>query len=190
MIRFAKLLILTGLLAVGVRSASAQTGQFVGEIRTVGFNFAPIGWQLCQGQLLSIQENTALFSLLGTQYGGDGIHNFALPNLQGRFPLGMGGIHPIGQAGGAETYSLSVAQLPAHSHPLMASMTEANVASPEGNVLSTKARVPLYVSGTPNAVMSTESIGATGGNQPYAVMPPYTTINYIIALEGIYPSRP
>lgn len=191
--RIAKLALLSLVIAFGARTASAQD-QYIGEIRIVGFNFAPVGWALCQGQLMAINENTALFSLLGTQYGGNGTTTFGLPNLQGRFPLGAGygaGLTPRnnGDTGGAETYTLTVAQLPAHSHPLMASSVEASATSPEGNVLGTKARVPLFVTGTPDMMMSSESIGSTGQNQPYSVMPPYTGVTYIIALEGIYPAR-
>lgn len=191
--RIAKLALLSLVVAFAARTASAQD-QFLGEIRIVGFNFAPVGWALCQGQLMPINQNVALFSLLGTQYGGNGVETFGLPNLQGRFPLGAGsgaGLTPRnnGDMGGAQTYTLTVAQLPAHSHPLMASSVEASASSPEGNVLGTKARVPLYVNGTPDTMMSTQSIGSTGENQPYSVMPPYTGVTYIIALEGIYPSR-
>lgn len=149
---------------------------------------------MCNGQLLSIAQNTALFSLLGTQYGGDGQSTFALPDLRGRFPLGAGqgpGLSPRtqGETGGAEQYTLTVAQLPAHTHPLAASKTEATVTSPAGVLLGAKARVPLYATPGNFTTMSTLSIGSTGGTQPHPAMPPYVVLNFIIALQGIYPAR-
>jgi microcystin-dependent protein len=182
-----------GTLAWGTCSASAQT-PLLGEIKMVGFNFAPLGYQLCEGQILSIPQNTALFSLLGTQFGGDGIHTFALPDMRSRVPMGQGsgiGLSPrvVGEVGGQESYTLTVAQLPAHSHPLEASIVEATVVSPNGAALAAKARVPLYTSGSPTVMMNAASVGVTGGNQPYPALPPYLVVTFIIAMEGIYPSR-
>ncbi|HUJ42972.1 MAG TPA: tail fiber protein [Opitutaceae bacterium] len=191
--RITKIMLVLGTLACGTHLALAQTEPFLGEIRMVGFNFAPQGWALCNGQTLSISQNTALFSLLGTQFGGNGTSTFCLPNLQGRFPLGAGtgsyGTYYNGESGGAEVYTLTVAQLPAHAHPLMASTDEATAVSPTGNTLASKARVPLYTTSAPNTMMNSASVGATGGNQPYEVMPPYQVVTFIIALQGIYPSR-
>jgi microcystin-dependent protein len=182
-----------GTLAWGTSSTYAQT-PLVGEIKMVGFNFAPVGYAMCEGQLLSISQNTALFSLLGTQFGGDGIHTFALPDMRSRVPMGQGtgiGLSPrvIGEVGGQENYTLTISQLPAHSHPLQASIVEATVVSPDGASLAAKARVPLYTSGSPTVMMNAASVGSTGGNQPYPVLPPYLVVTFIIATEGIYPSR-
>jgi microcystin-dependent protein len=190
--RIAKFTLALGALTVGGLSASAQP--FVGEIKMVAFNFAPVGYHECDGSLLPISQYTAVFSLLGTQFGGNGYQNFALPNLLGRVPLGYGsgaGLtnRSMGDTGGAETYKLTVAQLPAHTHPLLATNVEATVVSPQGSILAAKARVPLYASGAPNSTLSSASVGATGGNQPYAVLPPYQVVNFVIALEGIFPSR-
>jgi microcystin-dependent protein len=192
--RIATTLIVVSALAGVARTAKAQAEPFLGQIALVPYNFAPIGWQFCQGQLLSIPQNTALFSLLGTTYGGDGIHTFALPDLRGRVPIGSGegpGLSPValGETGGAETYTLTIAQLPAHSHPLMASTLEAAVVSPTGSVLGSKARVPLYSGPGELTTMAPASIGETGGNEPYLVRNPYLGLNYIIAMQGIFPSR-
>jgi len=184
-------LVVLGSLALGTHKARAQAEPFLGQIIMVPYNFAPRGWLLCEGQLLPINQNSALFALLGTQYGGDGITTFAVPDLRGRFPLGTGSsLHGFnGEMGGSETYTLTVAQLPAHSHPLIASTSEATVASPTNAALASKARVPLYAPATNGAMMAASSIGQTGGNQPYPVMPPYTTVTYIIATQGIFPAR-
>jgi microcystin-dependent protein len=189
--RIVKTLVALVTLALGANSALAQAEPFVGQLMMVPYNFAPVGWAMCEGQLLSISQNTALFALIGTQYGGDGISNFALPDFRGRFPLGTGNSeHPFnGQMGGAESYTLTVAQLPAHSHPLMAASAEATLSSPAGAVLASKARVPLYAAATDGTMMSAGAIGSTGGSQPYPVMPPYTTVTFCIALNGVFPSR-
>jgi microcystin-dependent protein len=189
--RIIKTFVALGTLSLGSQLARAQAEPFVGQIAIVTYNFAPVGWAMCDGRLLLITQNTALFALIGTQYGGDGERTFALPDLRGRFPLGTGSSeHSFnGEVGGAENYTLTVAQLPAHSHPLMASNSEATLSSPGTAVLASKARVPLYAPGAPGAMMSASSIGSTGGNEPYPVMPPYVTVQYIIALQGIFPSR-
>jgi microcystin-dependent protein len=178
-------------------TASAQSGvePFVGEIRYVAFNFAPRGWAQCNGQIMSIAQNTALFSLLGTYYGGNGQTTFALPDMRGRVPVHMGqgpGLsnYDLAQTGGTEATTLTVNQLASHSHPLGASSAEAGAVSPSGNLLGTKQRVPLYNGGLPDVAMSGNAIGPVGGNQPFSQLQPYNTLNCIIALEGIYPSRP
>ena len=169
---------------------------FLGQILMVGFNFAPKGWALCNGQLLPINQNQALFSLLGTYYGGDGRINFALPNLQGRVPLHQGsngsGNYIIGAMGGVETVALGVNNLPSHNHPANCSTTQGTNVSPantywsEGNH-GAKA-IPSYAAST-NAQMAAGAIGATGGNAPVSVVQPYLCVNFIIALVGIFPSR-
>ncbi len=192
--RIATTLIAISALAGVTRTAKAQLEPYLGQIIIVPYNFTPVGWQFCQGQLLPISQNTALFSLIGTTFGGDGVHTFALPDLRGRVPVGTGqgpGLSPIiiGEAYGAETYTLTVEQLPAHSHPLMASTLEAAVVSPTNAVLGSKARVPLYSGVSDLTTMSAASVGETGGNQPYPVRNPYVGLNYIIAMQGIYPTR-
>ena len=169
---------------------------FIGEIRMVGFNFAPRGWALCNGQLLSIASNNALFSLLGTIYGGDGRTTFALPNLQGRVPMHYGsgaGLSPrlIGEAAGQEAVSLTEAQLPAHTHKARASSLKGNTNSPVGRVWSKDAGVQsaTYTSNAADADMAAGAIAPAGGGQPHNNMPPYLAVNFVIALQGIYPAR-
>ncbi len=175
---------------------------FIGQILMVGFNFAPQGWALCNGQLLSIAQNTALFSLLGTTYGGDGVSNFALPNLQGRVAIHPGqspgtGNYTLGQSGGTENVGLSVGNLPAHTHPANCNNAAGPNSNPSGafwaEVNSGQGRPPAAYPGyaaSANAQMAPTAIGATGGNQPISVVQPYQCVNFIIALQGIYPSRP
>jgi microcystin-dependent protein len=192
--RIATTLIVVSALAGVARTAKAQIEPYLGQIIIVPYNFAPIGWQFCQGQLLPIGPNSALFSLLGTTFGGDGVRTFALPDLRGRAPIGWGqgpGLSPIilGESAGAETTTLTIAQLPAHSHPLMASTLEAAVVSPTGSVLGSKARVPLYSGVSDLTPMSGASVGETGGNEPFPIRNPYLGLSYIIATQGVYPTR-
>ena len=187
-------LIALGTLAFGAQSAFAGAEPFLGEIEIVGFNFAPTGWAMCQGQTLPISQNTALFSLLGTTYGGNGYQTFQLPDLQGRVPIGQGNGNGLsqrimGEIGGAETHTLTVNELPAHSHPIVASTNEASLTSPTGNVMANKARVPLYDAIPTSGGTTMAPTASAGGNQPHSIMQPYLVVNYIIALEGIYPSR-
>lgn len=166
---------------------------FIGEIRMFAGNFAPRGWQFCQGQLLSIAQNSALFSILGTTYGGNGMTTFALPDLRGRVPLGPGqglGLSPrtLGEQGGVETVTLISTQIPAHTHALNASSATPTTADPGGALLPTGAS-RIYAGGAPSAQLSPTSIGVAGGSQPHQNMQPFLAMNYIIAVEGIYPSR-
>lgn len=169
---------------------------FLGQILMVAFNFAPQGWALCNGQILSIQQNTALFSLLGTQYGGDGRTTFALPNLQGRIPIhqGTNGItnHVIGSAGGAESVVLTVNNLPAHSHVANCSSAAGSSPSPAGHFWAETVKggsVESSYAASANAQMAATAIAATGAGAPVSVMQPYLTVNFIIALQGIFPAR-
>ncbi|MGH6834120.1 MAG: phage tail protein [Methylocella sp.] len=174
---------------------------FLGQIFLVGFNFAPVGWALCNGQLLSIAQNTALFSLLGTQYGGDGIQTFGLPNLQSRVPVGMGqgpGLSPyvIGEQTGSETVTLTVGQMPAHNHLVAANAATATVASPRGADLAqsettTRTAVNTYSTPPMTALVTLDpaTIQPNGGSQPHPNIQPVLAMNYIIALQGIFPSR-
>ncbi len=174
---------------------------FLGMIIAFGGNFQINGWAFCNGQTLAIQQNTALFSLLGTTYGGNGTTTFGLPNLQGRVPIGFGngaGLSPrvLGQVGGSETATLTLNNLPAHTHTaqLVATSTAAATGDPTGALLAKQPRtggVNLFATGAADTNMAATAIqvGNTGNSQPFGTMPPYLAINYLIALQGIYPSR-
>ena len=176
---------------------------FLSEIRMMSFNFAPNGWALCNGQLLPINQNQALFSLLGTTYGGDGRVNFGLPNLQGRVPMHMGHGHTLGERAGEQSHTLIVSELPAHIHQMQAVAATADqnvggvtpgpthalaqgIVSLPGNQ-TTPANI--YATGTPDLTMAGGAIGNTGGSQAHLNMQPFLTINFSIALQGIFPSR-
>ncbi len=164
---------------------------FLGEIKIVAFNFAPKGWALCNGQLLPINQNQALFAILGTTYGGNGTTNFALPDFRGRAPVHMGaGVIP-GQSAGQETVTLLPQQLPQHDHVLLASAAPAASVSPAGNVLAKKAKYGKDVFAPPANLMqmSPAALAAAGGSQPHENMQPYLVLNFVIALVGIFPSR-
>ena len=171
---------------------------FIGEIKIFAGNFAPAGWALCNGQLLSIQQNTALFSLLGTIYGGNGTSTFALPDLRGRVPIHMGqgpGLSSYfeGQQAGTETVTLITNQIPAHTHTVNAVASGGNQASPVGGSLAIESTGTSldYVNSntTPTSAMHPAMIANTGGNQPHSNIQPYLCVNFIIALVGIFPSR-
>jgi len=158
-----------------------------------GGNFAPRGWAFCSGQLMSIAQDTALFALLGTTYGGDGQVTFALPDLRGRFPLGQGtgpGLTPrtVGEAAGSENVTLTQSQIPSHTHAPSASSAAATQTSPQNQVWAVGSPAP-YSSGTPAATMHAAAIGSTGGSQPHENMVPFLGVNFIIAVAGIFPSR-
>jgi microcystin-dependent protein len=169
---------------------------FVAEIRIFAGNFPPLGWALCNGQLLPISQNTALFSLLGTTYGGDGKTNFALPNLQGCAPMHPGqgpGLsdHVLGETGGQTTVTLLPSQMPAHAHSPVGSATAGTTGSPANAVWSAagRGRPPFYAAGAPNVSLSPSAVGAAGGNQPHNNMSPYLGLTFIIALQGVFPPR-
>jgi microcystin-dependent protein len=163
---------------------------FIGQISIVGFPFAPKNWALCNGQLLSIAQNQALFSILGTTYGGNGIQTFALPNLQCRSAMHTGNVNPLGAQGGTETVALNATQLPLHTHGVNAASAVGTAASPSGNVWAGSSGNDLqYASGTPDVVMAPNASGPGGSDQPHNNMPPVTVLNFIIALAGIFPSR-
>jgi len=169
---------------------------FVAEIRIFAGNFAPLGWAFCNGQIMPIAQNTALFSLIGTTYGGNGQSTFALPDLRGRTPLGAGqgpGLTPrtIGEAAGAPTVTLAAMELPTHSHAANAVAGGATNTSPTGAVWANQAGrtpPPAYAS-TTNAFFGMGALSPVGGGQPHNNMPPYLAVNFIIALQGIYPSH-
>ncbi|BDI33581.1 tail Collar domain-containing protein [Capsulimonas corticalis] len=160
---------------------------YIGEIRLVGFSFAPVGWAFCDGSLQSIAENTTLFQIIGTTYGGDGQNTFALPNLQGRVPIHQGNGFVIGQIAGSETVTLTSQQLPSHKHALAASTGAATSTSPANANLAASG-IDVYISPT-SPVSTTTSSTAAGGGQPHENMMPFTCINYIIALFGVFPSQ-
>jgi microcystin-dependent protein len=170
---------------------------WLGEIALVAFGFAPVGWAMCNGQLLSIAQNTALFSLLGTTYGGDGVTNFALPNLQSRVPLHFGqgtGLSPyvLGETIGVESVALQTPQMPAHTHSYAPQATTAGGAatSPAGALWAESATADtIYQKGASNTTMAPQAIGQTGGGQPHENRQPILALNFIIALQGIYPTR-
>ena len=154
-----------------------------------GGNFAPVGWAFCNGQLIPITENETLFNLIGTQYGGDGQTTFALPNLQSRVPLHAGPGFVLGQAGGAESVTLNVQQIPAHSHALNADENSGTQLSPTNNVLAQTQNPLMYRSITPALAMNPNSVQPAGGSQPHDNMLPFLVINFIISLFGIFPSQ-
>jgi microcystin-dependent protein len=161
---------------------------YVGEIRMFAGNFAPAGWMFCEGQLLPISENETLFQLIGTTYGGDGQSTFALPDLRGRIPIHQGNGFILAETGGAEQVTLTVNQIPAHTHPLLASTASASSNSPAGSLLAESASLNLYTQDSPDANMAPAAIGAVGGNQPHENMQPYLCLSFIISLFGLFPS--
>ena len=163
---------------------------YVGEIRMVGFQFAPVGWALCNGQLLAISQNEVLFQLIGTTYGGDGQNTYALPDLQGRRVVHQGPGYVIGQTGGAEAVTLTGEQMPSHSHAAQASSHPGTTTSPQnaywaGGTASTRPYTPAGG----DAGMLSGIVSSVGGSQPHDNMPPFLTINFIISLFGIFPTQ-
>jgi len=162
---------------------------YVGEIRMFGGNFAPAGWMFCEGQLLPISEYETLFNLIGTTYGGDGQSTFALPDLRGRVPLHFGNGFTLAETGGVETVTLTVSQIPAHSHPLLATSSFGTSSSPAGTVLAQNQAIKLYDSVAPNTAMATGTTSNVGGSQPHDNFQPYLCVDFIISLFGIFPSQ-
>ncbi len=163
---------------------------FLGEIKLVPYNFAPLGWAFCQGQLLPISQNDALFALLGTIYGGDGQSNFQLPDLRGRVPIHQSQSMPIGLVTGTETVTLTTSQIPQHTHLMHASANDGTLNDPTGHFIAkvSKTLGNTYIE-QPNSTMNPASVGLAGGNQPHENRQPYLCLNYIVALEGIFPSQ-
>lgn len=171
---------------------------FVAEIRIFPFNFAPKGWAFCDGQLLPLSQNTALFSLLGTTYGGNGKSNFALPDLQGRAPMHPGqgpglSLHDLGETGGSETVTLLESEIPAHAHAIRVSSTgtdEEGLKNPTNNITGKEANtLPIYITPQALAAMAPQALTPAGGDQPHNNMMPYLTLNFCIALQGVFPPR-
>jgi len=161
---------------------------FLSEIKIVSFNFPPKGWALCNGQLLPINQNQALFALLGTTYGGNGQTNFALPNLRGRVPIHVGDGHTLGEAAGSTAVTVNVQQMPAHTHFEMAQPTTNNSQLPAANAVMCQAS-NVYRTADNLIALNSASVSNVGGSQPHNNMMPYLTLNFIIALQGIFPSR-
>lgn len=159
---------------------------FLSEIRIMSFGFAPKGWALCNGQLMPINQNQALFSLLGTTFGGDGRVNFALPNMQGRTPIHVGSGHDLGQRGGEPSHTLSIAELPTHTHTFDASQANANQPTPGNAVFGTSNN--MYAAPTNLTSINAATIPNVGGSQAHENQQPYLTLNFCIALQGIFPS--
>ncbi len=169
---------------------------FVAEIRIFPFNFAPRGWAFCDGQLLPLSQNTALFSLLGTTYGGNGASNFALPNLQGRAPMHPGqgpglSLHDLGENGGSDTVTLLEPEMPAHAHALLAQAVPGDSPTPQAAVHARAIGATPYrpPANAPLVAMSDQALAPIGGDQPHNNMQPYLTLNFNIALQGVFPPR-
>ncbi len=167
---------------------------YVGEIRMFGGNWAPLGWQICDGSLLPISAYEPLFNLIGTTYGGDGVNNFAVPDLRGRLPMHFSGTYPIGQKAGSETVTLTTQQIPSHNHLFNASNTPQNTQVPTNNLIGvtpTGAFNALYapLSGTPAQLASQAIPVSGGGNQPHSNVQPFQCMTFMIALQGVYPTQ-
>lgn len=161
---------------------------FLSEIRIMSFGFNPKGWAMCNGQLLPINQNQALFSLLGTTFGGDGQVNFALPDLRGRTPIHVGSGHTLGERGGEQAHTLSIAELPTHTHVMSGNSADATSDTPDSTMTLAKAAIDMYRSATNLVAMNTEITGNTGGSQAHLNMQPFLTLTFCIALQGIFPS--
>jgi microcystin-dependent protein len=190
------LLAATATFASAPNLASADSNPYLGDILAVGQNFCPRGWTVAQGQLLAISEYTALFSLLGTVYGGDGRTTFGLPDLRSRVPMGRGngpGLAPRveGQKFGAETHTFTNAEMPSHSHAVRANNLEGDKGGPGGKLLAARVsgHETIYSDQPATRTMSAEMITHTGGGQPFSLQGPFLTLNYCIALQGLFPSR-
>jgi microcystin-dependent protein len=163
---------------------------FMGEIRMMSFNFAPQGWAMCNGQFLPINQNQALFSLLGTTYGGNGQTTFQLPDLRGRAPMHFGNGHTLGEKAGEEAHTVTISELPTHVHTLNATTAAATTPSPDVNTILASSNPQLGYAGPGNlAAMSAASIANTGGSQAHLNMQPYLVITFCIALQGLFPSQ-
>jgi microcystin-dependent protein len=161
---------------------------YVGEIRMFAGNFPPNGWMFCSGQLLPISENETLFNLIGTTYGGDGQSTFALPDLRGRLPIHFGNGFTLAETGGAEEITLTVNQIPAHSHPFRATTDIASQGAPTGTLCAQPSVTKLYFAAPGAATMAPNSIGSTGGSQPHSNFQPYLCVDFVISLFGIFPT--
>lgn len=162
---------------------------YIGEIRIFAGNFAPAGWGFCDGTLLPISEYETLFNLIGTSYGGDGESTFALPDLRGRFAIHQGNGYVLAETGGVEEVTLTVQQIPSHTHTMVASSSTGTQNGAAGNLLASGSSISIYRTGTPTSALSPQMIGPVGGSQPHPNMQPYLCVNYIISFFGIFPSQ-
>jgi microcystin-dependent protein len=162
---------------------------YIGEIRMFAGSFAPAGWMFCDGQLIPISENDALFTLIGTTYGGDGQETFALPDLRSRVPLHFSGKYSLGERAGVESVTLTTQQIPIHTHALIGATGNGTQANPANNILATSTIVKPYASETPDSNMAASAISPVGGNQPHENLQPYLSISFIISLYGIFPTQ-
>jgi len=161
---------------------------YVGEIRMFAGNFAPAGWMFCEGQILPISENETLFNLIGTTYGGDGQSTMALPDLRGRIPVHQGNGLILAETGGAEDITLTIQQIPAHSHAMVGSVNLADVPSPNNAILAVSTTTNVFFNDAPSALMAPAAVSGDGGSQPHTNFQPYLCVNFIISLFGIFPS--
>ena len=162
---------------------------YVGEVRMFAGNFAPKDWMFCEGQLLPISDNETLFQLIGTTYGGDGQDTFALPDLRGRIPVHQGNGFTLAETGGAEEITLTVDQIPAHNHPMMAANSLGAASNAQNNMISNSPSINLYIEGTsPDTNLNPSVVGPVGGSQPHTNFQPYLCVDFIISLFGIFPS--
>jgi microcystin-dependent protein len=166
-----------------------MSSPFIGEIRMFAGNFAPAGWSFCNGAIIPIDQNDALFNLIGTTYGGDGQTTFALPDLQSRVPVHVGPGFALAQAGGAETVTLTTSQIPAHPHVPQCNSGTGNQQGPGNGVWASPTTGAIYSSTAPSLAMDPAAVGATGGSQPHDNMIPFLVINFILSLFGIFPSQ-
>ncbi|MDP8979991.1 MAG: tail fiber protein [Acidobacteriota bacterium] len=166
-----------------------MSSPYIGEIRMFAGNFAPVGWAFCNGAIIPIDQNDALFNLIGTTYGGDGQTTFALPDLQSRVPVHVGPGFTLAQTGGAESVTLTTSQIPAHSHVAQANSNAGNLASPSGGVWASDSILSSYDSNAPSVNMNAAAFGNSGGSQPHDNMLPFLCINFILSLFGIFPSQ-
>jgi microcystin-dependent protein len=160
---------------------------YIGEIRMFAGNFAPSGWMFCEGQILPISENDTLFNLIGTAFGGDGEETFALPDLRGRIPMHAGSGYVYAQSGGVEEVTLTTAQIPNHSHALLASTNQGAASNPQGALLADGLGATLYIEEAPNTPLAATALNPVGGSQPHTNFQPYLCVNFIISLFGLYP---
>jgi microcystin-dependent protein len=161
---------------------------YIGEIRIMANSYTPAGWAPCNGQLMPISENDALFTLLGTTYGGDGQETFGLPNLQSRIPM-HAGQSILAETGGQEAVTLLTNQIPVHTHPLLATTSLGSQTTPGGNTVAQSGTMQWFTEDTPGAALAAQAVTATGGSQPHDNMPPYLALNFVISLFGLFPSQ-
>ncbi|HZV70828.1 MAG TPA: tail fiber protein [Saprospiraceae bacterium] len=166
-----------------------MSNPYIGEIRMFGGNFAPAGWAFCDGSLMPISENDALFTLIGTTFGGDGQETFGLPDLRGRVPMHAGSAHIYGETGGTESVTITSNTTPIHNHGFLARNAVANTPNPGGNMFGLSSQVSMFYADNPSQVMAANSVTPIGGSQPHENMMPYLAISFIISLFGIFPHQ-